>query len=349
MKVQISLSARVLVNVEALNMVESIGNYVRHRRVPVVTNGEGGQELKYVPALSGESLAHGYQENLANLAAMTGIAVCDSCRSGTFTKHSSKVVFGNTSWEQELKELLERKNNFDPNSFEEKLIQNCIVEDIGGFLYAEEPTSVKRTSLFSTGYVIPALDSLRSAALEPQFHVRYAPGKVEEAQAIYYVEAGSALYTFNFNINISEIGKTHMLNIKDVIGKNERSKRVEIAIKALGITLAAPLFGAKRSRFLPSWEVHSIVLAISSPVQFEVSPGHSKKYLANTVKRANAFTKALNGGSTNLREKITIYYFETEGLEQPERAIETVVVKPMSENLESLFADVINEIGGYID
>ena len=32
----VSLSARVLVNVEALNMIEAVGNYTRHRRAPMV-------------------------------------------------------------------------------------------------------------------------------------------------------------------------------------------------------------------------------------------------------------------------------------------------------------------------
>ena len=57
----ISIRGRVLINVEALNMTESVGNYVKHRRVPVILS-SGGYVAFFVPAISGESIAHGFQE-----------------------------------------------------------------------------------------------------------------------------------------------------------------------------------------------------------------------------------------------------------------------------------------------
>ena len=64
----ISLGARLKLNAEALNMVESVGNYVRHRRVPIAFKKGDEFVLRYVPAISGESIAHGYQVILASLA-----------------------------------------------------------------------------------------------------------------------------------------------------------------------------------------------------------------------------------------------------------------------------------------
>ena len=50
----VSVRGRVLINVEALNMTESVGNYVKHRRVPVILP-TGGYTAFFVPAISGET------------------------------------------------------------------------------------------------------------------------------------------------------------------------------------------------------------------------------------------------------------------------------------------------------
>lgn len=74
--VHLSLSARILLNVEALNMIESIGNLVRRRRAPIVIPLEnGGYILRYTPAISGETLAHAYQEILASLATKLNLSL----------------------------------------------------------------------------------------------------------------------------------------------------------------------------------------------------------------------------------------------------------------------------------
>ena len=60
----LSVGVRFEANVEALNMVETAGNYGKHRRVPYLIERDGKLKTVYVPALSGESLAHAYQEHL---------------------------------------------------------------------------------------------------------------------------------------------------------------------------------------------------------------------------------------------------------------------------------------------
>ena len=69
-----SFRGRVYINAEALNMVESIGNYVKHRRIPVVI--PESYVTYMVPAISGESIAHGYQYVLAQKAVEKGLPVC---------------------------------------------------------------------------------------------------------------------------------------------------------------------------------------------------------------------------------------------------------------------------------
>ena len=90
--VWLSLSWRARVNVEALNMAESIGNYIKHRRAPIAVYENGRYVLRYVPAISGESIAHAYQEWLAEEASKTGLSVCDMCKKGEFVKHGSRAI-----------------------------------------------------------------------------------------------------------------------------------------------------------------------------------------------------------------------------------------------------------------
>jgi Uncharacterized protein predicted to be involved in DNA repair len=64
----LSVSLRYLVNVESLNGVESVGNISRHRVAPVVLPVGKGYAVKYVPVVSGESIAHAYQSILVEEA-----------------------------------------------------------------------------------------------------------------------------------------------------------------------------------------------------------------------------------------------------------------------------------------
>ncbi|RFA93083.1 hypothetical protein [Pyrobaculum aerophilum] len=51
----LSFSLRVLIDAEALNMVESVENYTRHRREPLVMK-KGRYIIRHDPAISGEAL-----------------------------------------------------------------------------------------------------------------------------------------------------------------------------------------------------------------------------------------------------------------------------------------------------
>ena len=66
----VSVASRFIANIEALNAVEGVGNVTKHRRAPVVIYDKkiGGYIVKYVPAISGESLGHAYQVNVAEFA-----------------------------------------------------------------------------------------------------------------------------------------------------------------------------------------------------------------------------------------------------------------------------------------
>jgi len=273
----VSVRGRILLNVEALNMTESVGNYVKHRKVPVLIPEGNGFATYFVPAISGESVSHGFQKTLAEEAQKNSIPVCKLCSKGIFLKSTNKKV---------IKEALGEPSNFD---IEEFVVKNCLVEDVGGFMYAEEE-NVKRTSNFFIGYMIPAREAIEHVVVDPQLHSRYALGTpfvTEQGQMIYYVELSSALYTFSMDLDTKYIGRLTFKyeNVgKDLFKEDERLNRVETVFDALKTFLLEQPFGAKKTRFLPLGEWDSIVISISDKTWTASSP-FTGKYIENTIKK----------------------------------------------------------------
>jgi len=289
-----SFRGRVYVNVEALNMVESIGNYVKHRRVPVVVP---ESYITYmVPAISGESIAHGYQYVLAQKAVEEGLPVCRLCRAGIFLKSTNtdvfRYAFGASSLPATEKDL------------EKAIVANCIVEDVGGFLYAAEERgakvkNLKRTSNFSVGYMIPVAEALVNTVVEPQLHTRYALGtkfvKRDEArgQMIYYVEIASAPYVFSFDLDTRYIGRSTFLVEtagEPLVDEEEIIKRRLVALDAFAEFMIEMMFGAKKTRFLPVIEWESFIAAVSDGTWTVPSP-FTNKYIENAEKKLEKYSK----------------------------------------------------------
>ncbi|MEM2897507.1 MAG: DevR family CRISPR-associated autoregulator, partial [Candidatus Bathyarchaeia archaeon] len=134
--------------------------------------------------------------------------ICNYCKRGEFFKSMNK--------EHAKEKFPDFKVPEEVDALEEGIIKNCIVEDIGGFLYAEAPP-VKRTSAFQVSYALPVKEYALESVIEPQLQARHAQMKkvgtkenreTKEAQEqmIYYVETGSALYGFTFNLDFEKIG-----------------------------------------------------------------------------------------------------------------------------------------------
>ena len=297
----VSVGVRVIVNVEALNMVESVGNVTRHRKAAIVykVEDERGKRyvLRWVPVVSGETIAHAYQMWLSDLAKFRGLPLCEYCEHKEFVKHCQAELFGSREWEVKLKELVSSKEGYDPHEVEKTILKNCIVEDVGGFLYPGRPTPVKRTSRFSTGYMVPAMDAIERVALEPQFHVRHAPKAqqvVGQAQMPYYVEVSSAVYTLTFNLDVDGIGSTSMIRVERVIEGEELRNRVECALDALALMLDSKLFGAKLTRFNPVMEYDTVLATVSKTYPFVVSPPANVNFIKETVNRVEKFKSYFN-------------------------------------------------------
>lgn len=343
----LSLAARLLVNVEALNMVEAIGNVTRHRRATVIIHEPDGRYRKVeVPCVSGESLAHAYQVALVEAAkaiyAREGVEVpvCEWCARGELFKsmddaHTMPQVKG------AIKDL---KGADQAHAFEREVVKNCLVEDIGGFLRAERPP-VKRTSRFQVGYMLPAADAIRLTALDTQFHVRHAPteavrGEERAAQMIYYVETGSAIYGLCLNLDVDGVGKTSMVKVEQVVDDAERLRRIKASLAALLALLSTKAFGAKRSRFLPIVEVKSVVAAVSSPLPFTVEPPSYTSFIETTKDKAERFLAVME--RLGIEEEVSLYAFSAE-TKVPEGVEEASSVEEL---LDKITEKIMGMLGG---
>lgn len=305
--VVLSVSARVLANVEALNMAESVGNVSRHRRAPVVVGDGGKYWVVYVPAVSGESIAHHYQRLLASVAKSAKLPVTRMDEAGYFLKYAKNDVIKSYYPEVSGVEGLD-----DKCGIEAKLVKASVVADVGGFLYTDK--LVKRTSRVRFGYLIPTLDTIRrgAAASYPQLHTRYSPEVKEGEQALYYIESGSSLYALSAAINVSDISVLEYCRESDNDLNAQRSLRVEASLKALAALLDGMAFGAKRSRYQPQWDVKSLLVAVSKgPVEFVVSPPVEPGYVEQTIRRSEAMSKLLG-------LDVKLFLYDSEGLPIPD-------------------------------
>ncbi|MEZ0345234.1 MAG: type I-A CRISPR-associated protein Cas7/Csa2 [Infirmifilum sp.] len=346
--VYVSVRGRIWLQAEALNMVESVGNYVKHRKVPIMVKRGDKYVTFFVPAVSGEAVAHAYQVVLAEELVKSGDSVCPLCRRGIFLKSTNKEVYAVTTGSQppsvgqkaggkgkkSSEELLAAAK-----TIEESIIRSCGVEDIGGFLYAEEP-NVKRTSSFYTGYMIPVHEVVDLAAVDPQLHSRYALGtkfvSVEEGatgqaagQMIYYVELSSALFTFAMDLDTSLIGKYTFVTSeygKPVAGVDP-VRRAKAAVNALAKFLIEFPVGAKRTRFNPSeirWE--SIAIAVADDV-FTLPSSFTADYISRAaVKKQYTGSKVDIYAYAETPQQVSGITFKS----NPEEAVKTAVEAAVS-------------------
>jgi len=295
---KVHIAHRVMMNVESANMVERLGNVSKKRTVPIVVyEGAGKYSLVWVPAISGNSLAHHYQEEIARIvtgknfmAPEKGVfsecrgRVDNLCAQGIFLKHFSleeiKKLTGKSllkDWEIELCERYagKRLSLRDMRDVERTIVDNCVVEDVGGFLVSEGPT--RRTSCVRFSYALPTEDAIKASQVDNQMMVRHA-GYVQSfldapVQLPFYEQRASALYGFNVEADLCCIG-CYSLGEGCVRGKCDADARRCIALYAL-LPLLEMNVGAKRSRSMPHVKVE-MSLAVISEKPFPMPPATLK-------------------------------------------------------------------------
>lgn len=305
----VSVGVRFEANVEALNMVETAGNYSKHRRVPYIVEDEDVIKIIYVPAVSGESIAHAFQELLAEEAAAENQKVCRKCARGEFLKSMDE--------ENAAEKFDDKKVPTEAEEIEKGIVKNCAVEDVGGFLYAGKPP-VKRTSAFQVSYALPIKKMAIYSTVEPQLHARHAIiAKVEEKkkeigaaeQMLYYVETGTAIYAFTLNIDLKAIGVSGITG-NLLISEDHVKARRRSAIRSLMRMLSSRQFGAKLSRFLPLGGIVSLVVSVTEK-PFTITSPIYEGFEDNTMNRLEKIAREFN-------EEYRYYVMGRDGLDTPE-------------------------------
>ncbi|MCC6021397.1 MAG: type I-A CRISPR-associated protein Cas7/Csa2 [Thermoproteaceae archaeon] len=316
----LSLSARVVVNAEAMNMVEAIGNVVRHRKATLVYRLGEKYEIRTVPVISGEALRHAIQAALAEIAGRMGLPVCEWCRRGEFVKHGVRLdeFFKDVKGAGSV-DAFKKKADESIYEAERLVVESCVVEDVGGFL-VPTGTPVKRTSVLEAGYMVPAVEGGRVMyGFDVQFHVRHAPGaqrivdkqkqrREEQAQSVYNVESSSAIYAMSLNVELWRIGTYYAERDGrlELHALDDRDKRVRAALLALAAVLNGDVrVGGHWSSYRPLWQLESAVAVFSSPMPISAAPAVDEGYLGETVELARAkagiYRSALGEGAVSYR------------------------------------------------
>jgi len=330
----LSFGVRFVANVEALNMVESAGNLVRHRTVPlIVFLEEGKYSIRWYPALSGETLAHAFQYNLSTLERMTNSnnpRLCYFCSIGEFIKHSALDFYSQLKSSQPISfpqwesDFIDGYSNISAEwEIERRIVENCIIEDLGGFVIAtaaspaqspakrkkegeasqrqERGLAVRRTSVFQFSYAVPTLDAILEGAstTDVQMQVRMAnvgqslANKVNyesPIQAPYNKEIVSAVYSFIFNFDADKVGVNSYTNA-EMYDVNEKKRRINLALDSLKLVIDGQ-FGASKSRYNPFMERELIIASLTKGnVLFTVSSPSLRleDFIKETLERAKSY------------------------------------------------------------
>jgi CRISPR-associated protein Csa2 len=309
----VSFGFRFRVNAEAMNMVESMGNYTRHRTAPIIRRviEDGGitYEVQYLPIVSGQSIANAYTRALFDIAVRRGLPICEMCR-----RHNETGGFP-------------KRPTIQDGDSVDKRVAECVVEDVTGFMAtqpsdkpgkksggkssedsgekADSGRALRRTSRIQFSHLIPDADSVNHVPPVPQFHVRFG----EEEQTIYNIESASAIYTLVVNIDVDGIGR----GVRSTTG--DRLARVEASLDALMLMLNGGYIGARKSRYYPQMEPLGAVAVVSDPYPFVVSPPKARLsvngslqpwYLEDTLRRAVTFKSVFTDAS------LAMYYLDNE-------------------------------------
>jgi len=301
----LSAGVRFEANVEALNSVETTGNFSKHRKVPYIiwSDSKSNYDVIYVPAVSGESLAHAYQELLVKeaLEMSKEASICDECRRGEFFKSMNK---------EHLKGKVSKIDGTKPEDIEREIVSKCIIEDIGGFLYAEKPP-VKRSSSFQFSYAVPVKRVALLSATEPLLHARHAQIKEMKEkseregaaeQMIYYVEAGTAIYGFAFNLDLDAIGLSSFTG-NQILNENELNFRRKAAVRAFIRMISSKQFGAKLSRFFPAGDIVTVYVSLTKH-PFSVTSPIYQGATVTTAKRLDVLRRKFG-------EDVTLIVYDT--------------------------------------
>jgi CRISPR-associated protein Cst2 len=259
----ISIAARVVLDLHALNNEGSESNRLLTRQVGIVTPQYEATELvgynrSTVNAISGDMNKHIFANAFRLIALERNAILCEACKALDPAR-----MMGNPEFQNYI------KGKPAPAQVIERLIKECSMDDVCGIMITGEGTSVKRKSAVEFGWTVGLPDITE---VQEFIHARHAVTRLTRTKAskesdpetkqkakdeaaqntgqmIFNRPASSGVYAFVANLDVCAIGFNDATQQYD-ISPEERAERLRIALLALSQSILHPK-GALTSTQLP--------------------------------------------------------------------------------------------------
>ena len=259
----LTIAGRWNVNLHNLNNEGTEGNFIQPRTVTVVRgNAEGEPQLHAVNAISGDMMKHIHADYFRQIALDDGAGdTHDDERDdydGALPLSRNSIVLdpNRISTEEEMTEMLKKKDEVSNAEIIDYVIENCALTDVHGILMTEKGRMVPRKSRVEFGWVTAVPEASQT---DHYFHVKYAKenatkyshdkDETNEGQAPFHRPASSAAYAFLAHVEADKIGLNE-LTLQSPIPEEDRRARVTATLRAMVQTLMHP-YGAGRSQQAP--------------------------------------------------------------------------------------------------
>ena len=258
---QFALTVKLLANMHDLNneRAEEI------RRIPLIYSTKDGFKLvEEAVAVSGVMLKHWHTIYLSERAKSLGIKLCPLCERG----EAIRLPPVDALTEEWLKVDKSRFNEYKETigKDEEEIIKMCIGEDVHGFLRTTG-VPLRRESLIKFSWLLPIyIEDMPTQfrVVQHTRNIREVPKKPEalaQMQMPYPRSYADGVYGFTSVANLDNVGVS-FTSRKDVLGEDEKKKRVRTVIEAF-IPMLTGACGASLARALPAAKPLEITVIVS--------------------------------------------------------------------------------------
>ncbi|MBN1310265.1 MAG: DevR family CRISPR-associated autoregulator [Anaerolineae bacterium] len=300
----LSLAARVVLDMHALNNEGSESNRLMTREVGIVTpvyDEQGGLEdyaRSTVNAISGDMLKHIFADHFRHIALERRLPVCEACKDLDPAR-----MMGNPEFQEFVNNTKEGAEIVD------KLLE-CALDDVCGILITAGGNSIKRKSAVEFGWTVGLPDYTE---VQEFIHARHAVRRITRTKAgrgddkevrdqaikekeenlgqmIFNRPATSGVYAFVAHLDVNAIGFNDIRGLyPDHV--TDRTERLQAALLALAQTLTSPE-GALTSTQLPHVVEMEGLLSVSTSAAAAplVSPLHDD-YVGRAERTAQTLNK----------------------------------------------------------
>lgn len=252
----LKLTGRLIINVSSLNTEGAIGNYISLSKAFIVRRTSNGYEYVEAPVISGNMIKHWHAVLLVDHALSNNYdKICDTCR--------RKIMF---------RSAIKRNSEFE-------YIQNCLIEDVHGFLKPDQ--QIRRESIAKFSFLIPVEElEVKYSTITHNRVVTNEKGEVTKDMMVFKREHESGVFGFNIVVDLAYIGRAQS-DPTQSLDKNERITRARLVVKALADLLSGN-FGAAQARALPIVKLEELIALLSSMPGPNLVHGYFKDYAEET-------------------------------------------------------------------